>query len=208
MVTHLILGVSYGFAAAVQPGQFQAYLISQTMTNGWRRTMPAVLAPLISDIPVILLVLVVLTNMPPLVLSILQIIGGIFLLYLASRAVMATRHFRETLARPAPVHETILRGALVNLFNPNPYLAWALVMGPLLLRAWREDPIRGFVLVGGFYVTMVLSTAGFVTLLALARSLGPRIARGLVGFSAVALAGFGLYQLYMGCRTLVFPDAA
>lgn len=208
MVTYLVLGASYGFAAAVQPGQFQAYLVSQTMTHGWRRTMPAALAPLVSDIPVILLVLVVLTNVPPLFLQILQTIGGIFLLYLALGALRAARDFRRVLAAAVPIHETILRAALVNLLNPSPYLAWALIMGPLLLKAWREAPVSGVALVAAFYVAMVLSTAGIVTLLALARSLGPRIARGLVGFSAVALAAFGIFQLYMGLRGLLIPGVA
>lgn len=28
---HLILGASYGFGAAVQPGPFQAYLVTETI---------------------------------------------------------------------------------------------------------------------------------------------------------------------------------
>jgi threonine/homoserine/homoserine lactone efflux protein len=51
MLGYLTIGVTYAFAAAVQPGPFQAYLISLTLVNGWRRTLPAVLAPLLSDFP-------------------------------------------------------------------------------------------------------------------------------------------------------------
>jgi threonine/homoserine/homoserine lactone efflux protein len=203
MLKYLILGASYGFFAAVQPGQFQAYLVSQAMTNGWRRTVPAALAPLLSDIPVISLVLLVLTQVPPLFLNVLQIAGGIFLLYLAFRTFKETRSFREALASPAPVHRTILKAALVNLLNPNPYLAWALILGPLLLEAWRKAPGYGIGLVAAFYITMILITAAIVTLLAAARSIGPRVARALLGLSAVALAGFGLYQLWAGSTALV-----
>ncbi|MBK7455571.1 MAG: hypothetical protein IPJ46_18150 [Anaerolineales bacterium] len=42
-------GIGYGLAAASQPGPFQTYLISQTLTRGWKRTLPAALAPLVSD---------------------------------------------------------------------------------------------------------------------------------------------------------------
>ena len=40
-------------------------------------------------------------------------------------------------------------------------------------------------------------------LLALARSFGPRVARVLVGVSAVALGCFGLYQLGSGSIALI-----
>ena len=66
MLGYLFLGMTYAFAAAVQPGPFQAYLISQTISNGWRSTLPAAFAPLLSDGPIILVVLLVLSRMPSL----------------------------------------------------------------------------------------------------------------------------------------------
>jgi len=62
MPADVLLGATCAFAAAVQPGPFQTYLISSTLTRGWRRTLPVVLAPLLSDVPVIALVLLVLTS--------------------------------------------------------------------------------------------------------------------------------------------------
>ena len=64
MLGYLILGITYAFTAAVQPGPFQTYLISQTLSNGWRSTLPAAIAPLLSDGPIIILVLLVLSRMP------------------------------------------------------------------------------------------------------------------------------------------------
>ncbi|NTW94980.1 MAG: lysine transporter LysE, partial [Chlorobiaceae bacterium] len=46
MLTYLIWGIGYGFAAAMQPGQFQAYLMAQTLRQGWRKTLPMIFAPL------------------------------------------------------------------------------------------------------------------------------------------------------------------
>lgn len=198
MLTYLLLGGSFGFAAAVQPGQFQAYLVSQTMKNGWRRTIPATLAPLLSDLPIVALVLVVLTRMPQSLLFMLQIAGGLFLLYLAWGAFRAAQDYEEAVAHPDAVHRTILKAALVNLLNPNPYLSWGLIMGPLLLKGWREAPARGIALVAAFYVTLIVCMIGVVLLVAAARSLGPRIAKSLVFVSALALAGFGIYQLWEG----------
>ncbi|MCK7498353.1 MAG: hypothetical protein MZW92_52770 [Comamonadaceae bacterium] len=65
MLSYVTLGAAYAFAAAVQPGPFQAHLVASTLTRGLRRTLPAVLAPLLSDVPIIVLVLLVLTQVPP-----------------------------------------------------------------------------------------------------------------------------------------------
>jgi threonine/homoserine/homoserine lactone efflux protein len=167
------------------------------MANGWRRTVPAVFSPLLSDIPISCIVLLVLTQVPPLLVNLLRLFGGFYLLYLAFGSLQSFRRYRQEEGSPAaPVTRTILKAALVNVLNPNPYLGWALVMGPLLLKAWQEAPSYAVSLLILFYMVMILSTAAILALFAGARSLGPRIARSLVGASAAALFFFGLYQLW------------
>lgn len=93
MAVYLILGMTYAFAAAVQPGPFLIYLISQTLANGWRRTFPAAFAPLLSDGPIIALVLLVLSRMPAWIIQALQCAGGIFLIYLAFGVLKTWRNY-------------------------------------------------------------------------------------------------------------------
>ena len=196
MSTYLILGMAYAFAAAVQPGPLQTYLISQTLSHGWRRTLPAAFSPLISDGPVIVLVLLVLSRVPVWLVQGLRLAGGVFVLYLAWGAVKAWRGYDAQQMAPAP--SSLLRAALVNVLNPNPYISWSLVLGPLLLKGWREAPANGVALLAAFYGTMVLSLAGTIVLFAAARNLGPRVTRALIGLSSVALACFGCYLLWSG----------
>ncbi len=203
MIASALLGVGYGFAAAIQPGQFQAYLVSQALAHGWRRTMPAACAPLFSDLPIVALVLLVLTQVPPLAVSILQTAGGVLLLYLAAGAARTWHYGSGAPGTPAAApRETLVRAALVNLLNPNPYLAWSLVLGPLVLRIWHVDRGGAVAFVAAFYAAIVVTTALTVVLFSSARRLGPRIVRGLVGVSALALALFGLYQLKSGLAAL------
>jgi threonine/homoserine/homoserine lactone efflux protein len=199
MLTYLILGMTFAFAAAVQPGPLQTYLISQTLSHGWRRTLPAAFSPLISDGPVILLTLLVLSRVPVWMAQSLRLAGGVFVLYLAWGAVKAWRGYGAREVAPSPSQrQSLLRAALVNVLNPNPYIAWSLVLGPLLLKAWRETPAHAVALLAGFYGTMVLSLAGTIALFAAARNLGPRVTRVLVGLSSLALACFGGYLLWSG----------
>ena len=199
MLGYLILGMTYAFAAAVQPGPFQTYLISQTLTNGWRRTIPAAFAPLLSDGPIIALVLLVLIRMPGWLVQVLQCAGGVFLLYLAVGAFKTWRDFdtHKTIQIDS-TRQTVLKAAMVNLLNPAPYIGWSLIMGPLLLKGWRETPANGIALLVGFYTTMILVTLGVMLVFAAARNLGPRLSRTLVGLSVIALTCFGSYQLWLG----------
>lgn len=204
MFPYLILGATYAFAAAVQPGPLQAYLVSRALSDGWRRTLPAAVSPLLSDGPIIVLVLVVLSRLPARLEPVLRCAGGAFLLFLAAGAFRAWRDYRGTNdAGPQSARRSVLRATVVNLLNPGPYLGWSLVMGPLLLKGWRETPANGIALLAGFYGTMVVSLAGIITLFATTRGLGPRVGRGLVGVSAVALACFGCYQLWSGTKSLL-----
>jgi len=119
MLGYLVLGAVYAFAAAAQPGPFQAYLISQTLTNGWRRTVPAAFAPLISDGPIIVLVLLVLSRMPDWLIPVLQCAGGVLLLCLAIGAFKSWRDYAAAKAVSVqPSQQTVFRAALVNLLNP------------------------------------------------------------------------------------------
>ena len=160
MIAYLLLGVTYGFAAGAQPGQLQAYLISRAVAHGWRSTLPAALAPVVSDVPIIALVLFVLTRMPAVLLHGLQAGGGVFLLYLAWNIAVAPH--ASAMPRAVSPRETLAKAALLNLLNPNPYLGWSLVMGPLCLEAWRRAPV-----------------------------------------DAVALACFGVYQLWRGVTAIL-----
>ena len=200
MTLYLVLGITLGFAASVQPGPFIAYLIAQTLAGGWRRALPAAAAPLLSDGPIAVLALVVLTHIPPGFVHWLRVLGGGFVLFLAFGAARSWRRFDGAAPSTASAQRGFLQAATVNFLNPGAYIGWSLVIGPLLLKGWHEAPARGVAVVASFYGTMIATNAGVVLLFHLARGLGPRVNRAMVGASALALAALGFYQLWLGFR--------
>ena len=198
MSLYLVQGAVYGFAAAMQPGPFLAYLVSLTLSRGWRQALPAVLAPLLSDGPIIVLVLIVLSRVPPWWIQLLRFAGGFFILYLAAGALRSWRHPETVALADHPDRKGVFRAVLLNLLNPSPYVYWGLVGGPLLLSGWRETPVNGIGFLAGFYGTMVASMAGIILLCAYAGRRDERVNRFLSGVSGIALAGFGLYQIALG----------
>ena len=83
MLTYALLGATFAFAAVAQPGPLQAYLIAQTANHGWKRTLPAALSPLLSDGPIVVVAVLVLSRLPGWFALWLRLAGGVFVLYLA-----------------------------------------------------------------------------------------------------------------------------
>jgi threonine/homoserine/homoserine lactone efflux protein len=203
MLTLILQGLGYGFAAAVQPGPFQTYVLSQALNRGWRRALPMALAPLLSDAPIIVLVLLVLSQVPDWLLRFLYVASGLFILTLAWGAFKAWRTFdAEATLEARPSQQGLLKATLMNMLSPGPYIFWSLVTGPILLEGWREAPAIGIGFLAGFYAAMVASLAVLILLFGLAKHLGPKVNRILLGISVIALTGFGLYQLWRGAIDL------
>ena len=205
MWIYLLQGIGYGFIAASQPGPFQTYIISQALARGWKQTLPAALAPLVSDGPIILICALVLSQVPGWMQRVLYIAGGLFILYLAYNAYKAWKNFdAQAVVRSSGdaalsiVQQNVLKAALMNILNPNPYIFWTLVTGPILLRGWRETPVNGIGFLAGFYVTLIGSLATIILVFGTAARMGPKINRVLLGVSAIALFCFGLYQFWLG----------
>jgi threonine/homoserine/homoserine lactone efflux protein len=201
MWPYILQGIVYGFAAAAQPGPLQTYLISQTLRTGWKRTLPAAFAPLLSDGPIIALSLLILSQIPPWLQRSLYIAGGLFVLYLAYGVYKSWKNFDRDLPDiETKTQQGIFKAAMINTLNPNPYIFWSLVTGPILVNGWRETPLYGVVFITGFYVTMILGFSALILVFGSARKLGARVNHALLGISAVALFCFGLYQLWLGIQ--------
>ena len=199
MLEYLLLGGGFGFAAAVQPGPLQAFLLTRAASDGWRRTLPAALAPVLSDGPIAALVLLVIGRLPATGQQALRVSGGLLLLYLAWAAY---REARTPSGTAASAHvsppRTLLQATTVNLLNPNPYIGWALVMGPAAVSAWHQSATHAVALVAAFYGVMVVGLAALIALASTARLLPPKGQRTLALASTAVLAALGVHQLVVG----------
>lgn len=205
MISYLIFGITYAFAAGVQPGPLQTYLITQTLKKGWRSTLPAAFAPVISDLPIVVLVLLVLSSVPENFIAFLRLGGGLFLIYLGYKAFLSWKKYNpDEVIKSKSGKKTLFSAALVNILNPNPYLGWSLIMGPAFIEGWRIAPVNGIALMAGFYVILVITLAATIILFAFARKLGPKISKLLLGLSSIVLILFGVYQLIIGISFFIY----
>jgi threonine/homoserine/homoserine lactone efflux protein len=196
MLAYLISGVTYGFAAAVSPGPLSMYLMSQAVSRGWRKALPVAFSPLITDGPVAVLVLALLSQVPTSLVSYLRVLGGALILYLAYEAWKSWRRFdTEDSVAAATASNSLLKAVLINWLNPNLYIGWSVILGPIVLSGWHNAPVNGVAVIAGFYATIVAVMAGMALVFSAAKTLGSQVRKSLIGLSSIALAGLGLYQL-------------
>lgn len=199
MLPLLFQGLILGFSAGAQPGPFQTYLISESLSQGWRKTWIAACAPLVSDGPIVTLVLLVLNQVPDWFQQVLQIAGGAFVLYLAWGTFQRWRKFTPDVVLVEQTgSKSLLRAAMMNALSPGPYLFWSLVLGPILVAAWRENPSDALSMVLAFYCGMIGVNLTVVMLFGQAARFGNQVRKIMLGFSILMLAGFGIYQLWQG----------
>jgi len=199
LLTYLLQGAALGFAGAITPGTFQTYLISESLAGGFRRAAPIAFAPLISDIPIVILSLLLLNQLPPYFLRVVSLAGGVFALYLAWRLWSSWRSGTVVqMSDDEPKKGSLRRGVIANFLTPGPYLFWTLVSGPILLEAGRQSVAFGAAFLIGFYGIMVAGLLGIALLISQARRLGPQVVRGLLLLSCIILVIFAGLLIYQG----------
>ena len=187
MITFLGAGALLGFSAGFSPGPLFALVLSQTLQHGVREWCKVALAPLVTDLPLIVLSTILLRQLLDFkpVLGTISLLGALYLLRMAYgtfRCGLSGRVFDGS----AP--QSLGRGMLVNALSPHPYLFWFSVGAPAILRGVSGgEPFAAPAFVAGFLGCLV----GAKMLLAV-----------LVGKSRRFLAG-NLYLSIMRCLGLL-----
>jgi threonine/homoserine/homoserine lactone efflux protein len=150
MATLLSAAAIYGLSAGFSPGPLLALVISQTLRYGVREGAKAAMAPLLTDLPIILLSLLVLRPLSDsrIALGFISMAGGLFVLYLAYGCFRATRLDVADSRHKGP--HSLSQGAAVNALNPHPYLFWLTVGGPAIIKAWEAYPLSAIAFVTVF----------------------------------------------------------
>jgi threonine/homoserine/homoserine lactone efflux protein len=198
-LSYLLQGAGLGATAGASPGSFQSYLINQTLVGGWRRGAPIAFAPLISDIPIILTILLLLSRMPANFLRWISLAGGLFALYLAWGLWQQWRSAGPiiiTSTESVSSRNSFWRGVIMNLLSPGPYTFWALINGPILVDALRQSWLYAAAFLVGFYGTFIGTMLVLVAVINQARRLGPKSTRTLTLISIIILVIFGLILIY------------
>jgi threonine/homoserine/homoserine lactone efflux protein len=202
----LTQGIVFGLYAAFLPGPMQAFLLSQIIRSGWKRTLPLALIPLASDAPVMVALFFLLSQLPGWFTNVLRIIGGVFILYLAWDAYQTSRKKIELSVNAAPANlkqASFFKGVTMNLLNPNVYIFWATIGVPTILTGWQISPWHGISFALGFYATMIPVTMFWIMLLGTVGYLKPSVQKIISWVIIVLLAIVGFMMIINGISSLL-----
>jgi threonine/homoserine/homoserine lactone efflux protein len=199
-ISYFLSGAALGASAGLSPGPLQALVISETLRHGRGAGIKVSFAPLLTDLPIILVAVFLLSEMADFstVMGVTSICGALFVAWLAY-GNLKTAEKLEGSDSAAPA--SLKKAVVTNFLNPHPYLFWIFVGAPTVVGAAQQGASGAFAFVSGFYAVLV----GIFILLAAGAATSRRWMRGRVyrwvmrGLGGV-LALFAFLLLYKGLR--------
>ncbi len=185
-----------GLSAGISPGPLLTLVITASLRSGLAGGLRVAFAPLITDVPIIILSVLLVDRMSPEVFRWVGTLGGLVVIWLGIETLRSAR--KATLpdqpgdGEPADLNRELWRGAAVNALNPHPYLFWGTVGGPALVSGWRVSPWHALAFLIPFYFLLIGSKVVIAWLVS-------SQAGGLsLTWYRRVLAGCGLLLLVMG----------
>jgi len=140
-------------------------VISETLAHGRSAGFRVAAAPLITDLPIVLMALFLLSKLA----AFNMILGGISLAGSVVILKMGVGHFKRgdiQVEENPPKPRSLAKGVVVNFLSPHPYIFWLSVGGPMTTRAWEDSPWAALGFIGLFYLMLIGSKLGLALLTA------------------------------------------
>jgi len=191
--------LSFGLASGIKPGPLGIVVIQQTLSRGLPAGVRASLAPLITDGPIIIAALWLLSRFKSidLLAAAMGLAGGIYLLWLAAK-MFRVRDI--SLSEKLRSQSSLATAVKVNLLNPGPYLFWFTVGGSYIIRGTAlESAVFVMTAIGALIVSKVAVALLASRFLPVLESRGYLLAMKLL---AAAMMGFGLLSIARAAELL------
>jgi threonine/homoserine/homoserine lactone efflux protein len=200
ILTLAAAGIALGLFEGIRPGPLLTMVIRETLTGGWYAGARAASAPIFTDGPLII-VSIFLSGWiaeQPSILFVISLLGAGFLVWFGIDC------FRIEAPDPDTAQEAVTgsfrRGVITNLLNPNVYVFWFLIGGPLMASAADEEPLAPVAYALSFLVTIIIVKMAIALIFDRTRgSMSPRaykIALGICGLGMIGFSAGFLYQAY------------
>ncbi|GLZ27871.1 LysE family translocator [Lentzea sp. NBRC 105346] len=155
MSNGIALGAVMGLGAGVSPGPLLTLVILASAKGGFAAGWRVAVAPLLTDVVIIVLTLTVLANLPVGVVGLIGLLGACLVAVIGVQTAMSSRTVELTSPDGGATEGVFRQAALVNFLSPHPWLFWATIGGPVVLTSWHEAPGGAVAFVACFYVLLV-----------------------------------------------------
>jgi threonine/homoserine/homoserine lactone efflux protein len=154
MIEFISAGTLLGLAAGFAPGPLLVLVISETLKHSIKAGIKVCLAPLVTDVPIILLSLLILKRLEHVkpVLACISIAGGLFILYLSYES-LKTQGVELNLSSVRS--SSFRKGVITNALNPHPYVFYMTVGAPIIFKGIQQNFLAVFSFIGTFLLFLV-----------------------------------------------------
>ena len=189
-----IAGTTLGIVEGIKPGPLLTMVIRETLSGGLRAGLWTAAAPIFTDGPLVIFSLFaaawIATN--PSALLLITLAGAIFLAQMGYECFgLEPPNMDEDAPPPTG---SFLRGIITNLLNPNVYVFWFLIGGPLMASAADEEILAPIAYAITFLVTIMLTKATIAYAIHRASgNISATVYRRLLAICGIVMIGFSLY---------------
>jgi threonine/homoserine/homoserine lactone efflux protein len=199
----LLHGVSFATAPLLSFGPFKIFVLSSAVDQGWRKSLPLALAPLIADAPIIVLVWFILNQFPDWTINGLRILGALFYVYLAVGLIRRSNRSIDAEAVVDAPSRSFWQAITAIWISPQVYLNWSVIGVPALL-AYAESSIAHVAaFLAGFYLLWVCGLAAQIVIFGQVGKVNQNATRMVLLGASLLLIGFAVYQGWLGVSNLL-----
>ena len=154
LIEFLAMGSFLGLAAGMSPGPLLAVTISETLQHGKWEGIKVAISPLITDLPIILAVLFVLSHLTSsdFVIGIIAFFGASYLIY---SGIESLNIKKDSVELNLEKKDALKKGVIVNFGNPHPYVFWLSIGGPIIYKSFSTHVWATILFIAGFYIFLV-----------------------------------------------------
>lgn len=200
MISFLTTGILLGFSAGFAPGPLLTLVISETLQHDMKAGVKVALAPVITDLPIIMLTVFILGKLSRFdaVLGVISFLGGFLILYLAYESLRTQGvTINPTDFKP----KSLLKGIMVNAISPHPYLFWFSVGAPTIVKAMNQSVGASAAFISSFYAFLVGSKILLAVLVGSSKSfLTDKAYIYTMRILGLLLLGFAFFLFYDGLK--------
>ena len=146
-------GIVFGLSAGLTPGPLMTLVITETLKQGIPAGIRIAVAPLITDPFIIAGSLLLLATFAHAMafIGVVALLGGLFVARMGYENITFSGFDASTTSQTSQLRT----GVVANLLNPNPYLFWLTVGGPLILKGSRSSLLSAALFLTLFYGCLV-----------------------------------------------------
>lgn len=154
MFHYLTIGTVLGLSAGFAPGPLITLVITETLRHGVMSGVKVAIAPILTDLPIIVLTLFVLSKLSDFhnILGCISLIGGFFVLFMGYQNIR-TKGIDPSVRELEP--KLLAKGVLTNALSPHPYLFWLSVGAPIMTKAMSLSLYAALSFIISFYCFLV-----------------------------------------------------